>query len=244
MDAVLALAPTVGIQSACDSLGVARASFYRQRPILGPFPQPVAPAPPATPRPAPARALSTGERAGVLDVLHEARFQDCAPAAVQATLLDEGRYLCSTRAMYRILAHEEESGDRREQRIHPPYQTAELLATAPNQLWSWDITKPRGPVKWTYFYLYVVLDVFSRYVTGWMVATRETGELAKRFLEETVLKHGIPAGQLNIHADRGRPMISKPVAFMLADLGVTKTHSRPYASDDNPYSESQFRTLK
>jgi putative transposase len=243
MDAVLALAPTVGIQSACDSLGVVRASFYRQRKVLGPFPLSVEPA--AVPRrPSPARALSVDERARVLDLLHEERFQDCAPAAVQATLLDEGQFLCSTRTMYRILEHEGESRDRREQRIHPPYQKPELLATAPNQLWSWDITKLRGPVKWTYFYLYVVLDVFSRYVTGWMVAARETAELAKRFLEETVCKHDIPEGQLNIHADRGRPMISKPVAFMLADLGVTKTHSRPYVSDDNPYSESQFRTLK
>lgn len=243
MDAVLTLASTVGIRSACDSLGVVRASFYRQRPVLGPSPVPVEPVP-ITPRPWPARTLAVDERTQVLDVLHEERFQDCAPAAVQATLLDEGRYLCSTRTMYRILAQEGESGDRREQRIHPPYQKPELLATAPNQLWSWDITKLRGPVKWTYFYLYVALDVFSRYVTGWMVAPRETGELARRFLEETILKHDIPPGHLNVHGDRGRPMVCKPVAFMLADLGVTRTHSRPYVSDDNPYSESQFRTLK
>lgn len=243
MDAVLALASTVGIQSACDSLGVVRASFYRQRPVLGPSWVAFESAP-VTLRPSPARALAGDERARVLDVLHEERFLDCAPAAVQATLLDEGRYLCSTRTMYRILEQEGETRDRREQRIHPPYQKPELLATGPNQLWSWDITKLRGPVKWTYFYLYVVLDVFSRYVTGWMVVPRESGELAKRFLEETVLKHQIPPDQLNIHADRGRPMISKSVAFMLADLGVTKSHSRPYVSDDNPYSESQFRTLK
>ena len=243
MDAVLALSPTVGIQSACDSLGVVRASFYRQRPVLGPCLVSVESVP-TTPRPPPARALAIDERARVLGVLHEERFQDCAPAAVQATLLDEGQYLCSSRTMYRILAQEGESHERREQRIHPPYQKPELLATAPNHLWSWDITKLRGPVKWTYFYLYVALDVFSRYVTGWMVATRETAELAKRFLEETILKHDIPPGQLNIHADRGRPMVAKPVAFMLSDLGVTKTHSRPYVSDDNPYSESQFRTLK
>ena len=244
MDGVLALASTVGIHSACDNLGVARASFYRQRPVLRPYARPVEPEPPATPRPSPPRALSDVERAQVLAVLHEERFQDCAPATVQATLLDEGRFLFSTRTMYRILAQEGESHQRREQRIHPPYQKPELLATAPNQLWSWDITKLRGPVKWTYFYLYVVLDVFSRYVTGWMVAPRESGELAKRFLEETIRKHDIPEDQLNIHSDRGRPMIAKPVAFMLADLGVTKTHSRPYVSDDNPYSESQFRTLK
>lgn len=243
MAAVLALAPTVGIQSACDCLGVVRASFYRRRPVLGLSTVPVGLVP-ATPRPSPPRALAAAERARVLDVLHEERFQDCAPAAVQATLLDEGRYLCSIRTMYRLLEQEGESTGRREQRIHPPYQKPELLATAPNQLWSWDITKLRGPVKWTYFYLHVAIDVFSRYVVGWMIAPREGGELARRFLEETVLKHDIPPGQLNIHADRGRPMICKPVAFMLADLGVTKTHSRPYVSDDNPYSESQFHTLK
>ena len=180
----------------------------------------------------------------MLAVLHEERFQDHSPAAVQATLLDEGRYLCSIRTMYRVLEQEGESRERRDQLVHPLYQKPELLATAPNQLWSWDITKLLGPVKWTYFYLYVILDVFSRYAVGWMIAPRESAELAKRFIEETIGKHPIPAGQLNIHADRGRVMTSKPVAFLLADLGVTKTHSRPYVSDDNPYSESQFRTLK
>ena len=179
MDAVTALAPTVGILSACDALGVARASYYRQRPVLGP---PASPAPePALPasRPAPARALSPAERASVLTVLHAERFQDRSPAAVQATLLDEGQYLCSTRTMYRILEQEGESRERRDQLVHPPYQKPELLATAPNQLWSWDITKLLGPAKWTYFYLYVILDVFSCYVTGWMVAHREGAELAK-----------------------------------------------------------------
>ena len=163
---------------------------------------------------------------------------------MQATLLDEGQYLCSIRTMYRILEQEGESGERRDQLVHPAYQKPELLATAPNQLWSWDITKLRGPVKWTYFYLYVILDVFSRYVTGWMIAYREAAELAKQFIEEAIGKHQVPAGQLTIHADRGRVMKSKPVAFLMADLGVTKSHSRPYVSDDNPYSESQFRTMK
>lgn len=244
MDAITHLAPTVGVAAACDFLGVARASFYRQRPVLGP---PAAPTPElALPveRSTPARALSPDERAAVLAVLHEERFQDRSPAAVQATLLDEGRYLCSTRTMYRILEDEGESRERRDQLVHPPYQKPELLAIAPNQLWSWDITKLLGPAKWTYFYLYVILDIFSRYVTGWMVAPREKAELARRFIEETIRKHQIPAGQLNIHADRGKVMTSKPVAFLMADLGVTKTHSRPYVSDDNPYSESQFRTLK
>jgi len=145
--------------------------------------------------------------------------------------------------MYLILEQEEESRERRDQLMHPPYQRPELLATAPNQLWSWDITKLLGPVQWTYFCLYVILDVFSRYVAGWMVAPRESAELAQRFIEQTIGKHQIPPGQLNIHADRGRVMTSKPVAFLRADLGVTQTHSRPYVSDDNPYSESQFRTL-
>jgi len=244
MNAVTELAPTVGILAACDFLGVARASFYRQRARLDPAASPVsAPAEPVL-RPTPARALSPDERAGVLAVLHQERFQDRSPAAVQATLLDQGQYLCSIRTMYRILEQEGESRERRDQLVHPPYQKPQLLATAPNQLWSWDITKLLGPAKWTYFYLYVILDVFSRYVTGWMVAHRETAELAKRFLQETIRKHQVPTGQLNIHADRGRVMISKPVAFLMADLGVTKTHSRPYVSDDNPYSESQFRTLK
>jgi putative transposase len=244
MDAVTQLLPTVGVLAACDFLGVARASFYRQRPIVGPSaapgPEPVLP----VQRTAPARALSAVERAGVLSVLHEQRFQDRSPAAVQATLLDEGQYLCSTRTMYRILEQQGESRERRDQLVHPAYQKPELLATAPNQLWSWDITKLLGPAKWTYFYLYVILDVFSRYVAGWMVAPRESAELARQFIEEAIGKHQIPAGQLNIHADRGRVMTSKPVAFLMADLGVTKTHSRPYVSDDNPYSESQFRTLK
>ena len=209
MDAVTHLAPTVGVVAACDSLCVARASFYRQRPVLGP---PASPAPaPAVPsvRPPPPRALSPVERASVLTVLHEERFQDCSPAAVQATLLDEGQYLCSIRTMYRILEDEGESGERRDQLVHPAYQRPELLATAPNQLWSWDITKLRGAAKWTYFYLYVILDVFSRYVVGWMIAPREGAELAKQFIEETIGKQQVPAGQLTIHADRGKVMTSK-----------------------------------
>ncbi len=240
MNAVTELAATVGVFSACEVLGVARASFYRQRLRLDPSVEPVAPAE----QPLHARALSPEERAHVLAVLHEERFQDRSPAAVQATLLDEGQYLCSLRTRYRILEQEDESRERRNQLVHPPYRRPELLATAPNQLWSWDITKLLGPVKWTYFYWYVILDVFSRYAVGWMVAHRESAELAKQFMEETLGKHQIPAGQLNIHADRGRVMTSQPVAFLMADLGVTKTHSRPYVSNDNPDSESQFRTLK
>jgi putative transposase len=243
MDAVTHLAPTVGVVDACEFLGVARASFYRERPPLGPPASP-APEPVLSELSAPARSLSRDERAGVLAVLHDQRFQDRSPAAVQATLLDEGQYLCSARTMYRLLEQAGESRERRDQLVHPAYQRPELLATAPNQLWSWDITKLLGPAKWTYFYLYVILDVFSRYVVGWMVAPRESAELAKHLIEETIRKQEISAGQLTIHADRGRVMTSKPVAFLMADLGVTKTHSRPYVSDDNPYSESQFRTMK
>jgi putative transposase len=238
MDAVRQLVPTVGVESACEALGVARASFYRQ-PVFGP-------ALPATviPRPAPARALGAEERETVRAVLNSTRFQDCAPAAIQATLLDEGQYLCSTRTMYRLLEQDGASRERRDQLTHPAYQKPELLATMPNQLWSWDITKLRGPAKWTYFYLYVILDVFSRYVVGWMVALREGAGLASKLIEETCQKQNIQPGQLGLHADRGAPMRAKPVLFLLADLGVTKTHSRPYTSNDNPYSESHFRTMK
>lgn len=188
--------------------------------------------------------LSPGEEQTVLDYLHAERFQDQSPAAIYATLLDEGHYHCSIRTMYRLLKQRGESRERRDQLTQPAYQKPELLATAPNQLWSWDITKLLGPAKWTYFYLYVILDVFSRYVTGWMVAPRESAELAKRLIEDSCAKQNIEPGQLTVHADRGSAMTSKPVAFLMADLGVTKSHSRPYVSDDNPYSESQFRTLK
>lgn len=243
MDAVAALSAAIGIEAACDALAVSSATFYRNRPLPGPFAIPESSPPPVV-RASPARTLGTEERQRILAVLHEERFQDWAPAAIQATLLDEGNYLCSTRTMYRILEQEGETRERRDQAIHPVYQKPELLATAPNQLWSWDITKLRGPAKWNYFQLYVMIDVFSRYVTGWMVAERESAELAKHFIEDTLQKHTIPPGQLTIHADRGKVMRSKPVAFLMADLGIAKTHSRPYVSNDNPYSESQFRTLK
>ena len=234
MSAVKELAPHVGQSAACRALSVPRASWYRGL-------QPVAP--PAA-RPTPARALPPAERQTVLDHLHSERFRDKSPAEAFATLLDEGVYLCSVSSMYRILAGSGEVRERRDQLRHPEYKKPELLATAPNQVWSWDITKLLGPAKWTYFYLYVILDIFSRYVVGWMVADGESAHLAKRLIASTCDKQFIVPGQLNIHADRGTSMTSKPVAFMLADLGVTKTHSRPHVSDDNPYSESQFKTLK
>jgi len=198
--------------------------------------------------PAPARvsprALDGTERQSVLDALHAPRFQDCSPTEVYATLLDEGVYLASERTFYRLLAAEGEARARRDQLVHPAYAKPELLATRPNEVWSWDITKLLGPTKWTYFYLSVILDIFSRYVVGWMVAHQEQAALAERLIADTLAKQEIAAGQLTIHADRGASMISKPVAFLLADLGVTKTHSRPHVSNDNPYSESQFKTLK
>ena len=241
MTAVEQLSPLVGVKPACLALAVPRASWYRRRSRR------------LFPRPAPflekrlrlsPRALSEAEQQAVLTCLHEERFQDCSPAQVYAALLDEGRFHCSIRTMYRLLEARGESRERRDQLTHPPYQKPELLATKPNQLWSWDITKLRGPVKCTYYNLYVILDVFSRFVVGWMIAYREKGELAKRLIGHSCKKQLIERGQLTIHADRGSSMKSKPVALLMADLGVTKTHSRPHVSDDNPYSESHFRTLK
>jgi len=235
MDVVLTNAPMLGVLATCAAFGVALATYYRHlAPVCGP----------RLPRPSPARRLVEPERKAVLDVLHEPRFADLAPAEVFATLLEEGRYLCSIRTMHRILAENAELRERRDQLRHPAYAKPELLATAPNQLWSWDITKLRGPAKWTYYHLYVILDVFSRYVVGWMVAHRESATLAKKLIAGTCARQGIEPGQLTIHADRGSSMKSKPVAFLLADLGVTKTHSRPHVSDDNPFSESHFKTLK
>jgi putative transposase len=231
------LSTSVGCAAACRALDVPRASFYRAR---APRPQPDA----VAPRPKPARALSDAERRSALVHLHSERFVDQAPHQVHATLLDEGIYVCSPRTMYRLLEEHGEVRERRDQLRHPAYQKPELLATRPNQVWSWDITKLRGPVKWTYFYLYVILDLFSRYVVGWMVAPGESAELAKKLIQESLSKQGVSPGQLHIHADNGPSMTSKTLALKLADLGVTKSHSRPYVSNDNPFSESQFKTMK
>lgn len=228
------LAVEAGIAAACAGLGVSRATYYRQQwPRCEP-----------KPKPKPARSLSEVERQAVLEVLHSERFVDQSPAEVYATLLDEGRFLCSVRTFYRLLAEHQEVRERRHQLRHPNYQKPERLATSANQLWSWDITKLHGPAKWTYFYLYVILDVFSRYVVGWMVAHRESATLAERLIEQTLHKQHIQPGQLTIHADRGAAMTSKAVALLLSDLGITKSHSRPYVSNDNPFSEAQFKTLK
>lgn len=238
MHAAKTLAQDVCVKKACEVLGIPRASYYyyqtgkknvsRER----------------TSSSVPPLALSEQEQKAVLDILHSERFIDKAPHAIYAALLDEGTYLCSVRTMYRILKKHGEVRERRNQLLRPHYQKPELLATASNQIWSWDITKLKGPAKWTYFYLYVILDIFSRYVVGWMVAHREQAALAQRLIADSCQKQAIKPEQLVIHADRGASMTSKPVAFLLADLGVTKSHSRPYVSNDNPYSEAQFKTLK
>jgi len=206
--------------------------------------RPTAPASTGTHRRPHPRALSAAERQAVLDILHEARFVDQAPTEVYAILLDEGRYLCSIRTMYRILAANAEVRERRNQRRHPVYTKPELLATGPNQIWSWDITKLKGPVKGQFFNLYVILDIFSRCIVGWMLSERENAGLAARLIEQTYAKHGIRPGSLTLHADRGSPMMATSTATLLINLGVAKSHSRPQQSNDNPYSESQFKTMK
>jgi len=228
------LAPTVGVTTACQVLDVPRSSLYRAR-------QPQAA---AKPRPKPSRALSEPERAEVRAVLNSERFQDCPPRQVYATLLDEQTYLCHWRTMYRILKEHHEVNERRNQLQHPSYAKPELVASGPNQLWSWDITKLRGPAKWHYYYLYVILDVFSRYVVGWLLAEQESAKLAKVLIVETCAKQHICRDELTLHADRGGPMKAKTVGQLLLDLGITKSHSRPHVPDDNPYSEAHFKTLK
>ena len=237
--AVATLTPAVGTVRACRAVGQPRSSWYRRHRQSRPPSRPPRPAPAPQPR-----ALQAAERQQVLDTLHDERFWDTAPASVYATLLDEGSYLCSPSTMYRLLRAQGETGDRRRHATHPARVKPELVATAPNQCWSWDITKLAGPAKWTWYYLYVLLDIYSRYVVGWMVAHREAAALAERLLAEAITAQGVKPAQLAVHADRGTSMTSKPVAMLLADLGVTRSHSRPHVPDDNPYSESQFKTLK
>jgi putative transposase len=236
--ALATLAPTIGQAAACRAMGRSRATHHRRH---RQSPAPLRPARPPRTQP---RALSPAERERLLEVLHSERFCDVAPAEVWATLIDEGAYLASVATMYRVLRECGEVRDRRRQRTHPATVKPELVATGPNQCWSWDITKLLGPAKWTYYYLYVILDIYSRYVVGWMVATAESAELAKRLISGTCASQRISRDALTIHADRGSSMASKPVAHLLADLGVTKSHSRPRVSNDNPFSESQFKTLK
>ena len=224
----------IGIAAACRSLQLARSRVYRAR----------QPQPAAQPRPTPSRALSPQAQTEVREVLNSQRFQDQAPRQVYARLLDEGQYVCHWRTMYRILAAHQEVCERRRVWRHISYTKPELLASGPNKVWSWDITQLKGSAKWLYFYLYVVLDVFSRYVVGWLVAEQESAQLAEILIAETCTKHGIQPGQLTLHSDRGGPMKSKQVSQLLVDLGIIKSHSRPHVSDDNPYSEAHFKTLK
>ena len=240
-EAITALVPQLGVRAACAAAGAAQAGYYRRHRA--------SPAPPRLARVphrdrVQPRALSPAERAAILGALHSERFADLAPAEVWATLLDEGTYLASVSTFYRVLREAGESRERRAQATHPAAVKPELAATGPNQVYSWDITKLHGPAKWTYYYLYVILDIFSRYAVGWMVATRESAALAEKLIAATCAKQAITAGQLTIHADRGSSMTSKPVALLLADLGITQSHSRPHVSNDNPYSEAQFKTLK
>ena len=241
MGGVNELAPDVGMVRACAALRVNRSSVYRhdaRRRHLAALQVIASPRPPAP------LAFSETERQALLAVLCSERFADCAPPTIYATLLDEGIYVGSVRTMYRRLADDSQTRERRNQRVHPVYAKPELLAMQANEVWSWDITKLKGPVKWTCFHLYVILDIFSRYVVGWMIAPKESAALAEQLIAETHSKQAVKPGTLTLHADRGTSMRSKPVAALLVDLDVAKSHSRPYVSDDNPYSESQFKTLK
>jgi len=228
------LAPTTGVCAACEVVGVPRSSFYRAR----------QPKPPAVPRPTPARALTPAEREAVRQVLNSERFVDQAPRQVYATLLDEETYLCHWRTMYRILESHQEVKERRNQRQHPPAAKPQLETTGPRQLWSWDITKLKGPVKWHHYYLYVILDVYSRFVVGWLLAEAESAELAEILITTTCQREGIQPEQLGLHSDRGPAMQSKTVAQLLIDLEVAQTFARPYTPNDNAYSEAQFKTFK
>ena len=227
------LADEIGVSKACKTMGIPRSTFYYAQKTRKPSPRKDHP-----------RRLSDEEETAIRDELNSIRFQDKTPRDVYAALLDEGIYLCSWRTMYRILKKHDEVRDRRDQLRHPDYKKPELLATGPNQVWSWDITKLLGPKKWTYYYLYVIIDIYSRYVPGWMITERQTASLARVLIKEACEKQGIQQDQLTLHADRGGPMIAKSMALLLAELGVSKSHSRPYNSDDNPYSEAQFKTMK
>jgi len=234
MEMATRLSESVGIAAACHRLGVPRSSWYRQQ-------QPSAN---HQPHPAPPRTLSDEERDEIRNVLNNERFRNEAPRQIYATLLDEGVYYCHWRTMYRILAEQDGVKERRNQLTHPTYTKPELLATAENQLWSWDISKLKGAIRLTYYYLYVILDVYSRYVVGWMLADCESEVLAQKLITQTCEKQGITRGQLTLHADRGPAMISKSVEQLLLDLDIAKSHSRPYTPNDNPFSESHFKTLK
>jgi len=239
MDAgVKELEPVIGVRAACKALAVDRPGYYRRH-----RKSPPAPKPEGVPA-VQARALTEVERKEVRRVLESPEHVDEAPATVYAKLLDEGVYLCSERTMYRVLHEHDEVKERRRQATHPAKVKPELIATKPNQVWSWDISKLRGPARWTWYYLYTILDIFSRYVVGWMLAHSENGRLAKALISNAVEQQGVVKDQLTIHADNGSPMVARPVVYLYAELGVIKSYSRPHTSNDNPYSESHFRTLK
>jgi putative transposase len=226
------LSQSVGTARACQALGLPRSRLYPRQPTAG------------SSCPTPAHALSAEERTAIRAVLNSERFVDRAPRQIYAALLDEGTYLCHWRSMYRILHDFSEVGERRNQRQHPPYHKPELLAEGPNQVWSWDITRLRGPAKWTHFALYTVIDIFSRFIVGWMIAERESAELARQLIATAAANQQIQPEQLTLHADNGKPMKAKTLALLLSDLGIEKSHSRPSVSDDNPFSEAQFKTVK
>jgi putative transposase len=234
MDELTALVP---VTTACDALAFPRSTLYwRRRPTpTGSVERSPAPSP---------RGLTADEKETVRTLLNSERFQEASPRQVYAVLLDEGVYHCHWRTMYRVLAENNEVRERRNQLRHPVYQKPELLATGPNQVWSWDITRLKGPVKWSYFYLYVILDIYSRYIVGWLIAPQESEALARQLVGESCRKQQIGKEQLTLHADRGSPMIAKSMEQLLSDLSVVKSHSRPYTSNDNPFSEAQFKTMK
>jgi len=227
------LSQSVGTSQACQVLGVPRCRLYPRQQAAG-----------SASHPTPAHTLSAEERIAIRAVMNSERFMDRAPRQIYAALLDEGMYLCHWRSMYRILHDFSELRERRNQRQHPPYRKPELLAEAPNQVWSWDITKLRGPAKWTHFALYTVIDIFSRFIVGWMIAERESAELAGQLIATAATNQHIQPEQLTLHADNGKPMKAKTLALLLSDLGIEKSHSRPYVSDDNPFSEAHFKTVK
>lgn len=233
--AVLLLAEQSSTAKACALLGKPRGSHYRDR-----RPVPLVPAQ-RSPRASPPNALTVAEQDEIIAVLTSARFCDKSVAQTWATLLDEGVYLASRSTMHRLLRLIGQAGDRRNQAAHPARARPELMATKPGDVWSWDITKLRGPERGVYYDLYVILDIYSRYVVGWTVAAREDADIAKDLIEQAAQVHGAPG---SLHADRGTSMTSKPVAQLLVDLGVARSHSRPHVSNDNPFSEAAFKTLK
>lgn len=237
MSAVAELVPALATRRALRALGAAPATWYRRR-------QAARRSAVARSRPTPPLALSSRERQTLIDTLNSPRFADCTPYTAWARLLDEGTYLASVRTFYRVLDAHGLVQERRNQLVHPAHVKPELVASAPNQVWSWDITRLRGVLKWQHFYLYVLLDIFSRYVVGWLVAGAENAGLASALIEETCAKHGIARDTLTLHSDRGSPMRAKTTAELLVDLGVAASYSRPRVSNDNPFSESQFKTLK